>query len=240
MPLSSVFPEFVLGHPKGQDRHSNVPAPESKSPKSRPPESLRDKLPLYGKLPKYSGPYNVGIMDIEIPATSPQTFSNITRHKTHVLALETVLLSVYYPAHIGTGSGRSPSGSKHWSRPSWLPRPRNQISRGYANFASLPAWPTMAFFLSTTWFTKLPAYRDPDLADHWPSAKNFRQGGQEVKNLRCNPPPGGLEKPVFRLILFSHGMGGSRSAYSSVYGEFTSYGFLFALWSTEIGVAHGR
>lgn len=226
MPLSSIFPENVLGHPKGENRHANSRVPEPQEPKSRPPESLRDKVPLYGKLPKYSGPYSVGVVDIEVPAANPRTFSNITRHHTHILAIETILLTIYYPAHLGTGSGRSPSGSKHWSRPTWLPRPRNQASKGYGKFASLPQWPTMFFFLGTTWFTKLPAYRNPPLADHWPPNQTLRQGGSDVKTTTGEPTPGGPEKPKFPFILFSHGLGGSRTAYSSVCGEFASYGFV--------------
>ena len=224
MPLSSVFPESVLGHPKGQHHTGHVPAPKQK-PKLRPPHSLRDEVPLYGKLPKYSGPYKVAIMDMEIPATNPRTFSSITRQHTHLLALETILLTVYYPAHLETGCGPSPSG-KSWSRPTWLPRPRDITSRGYAKFVSLPEWPTMGFFLATSWFTKLPCYRNAQVADHWPPDRNVRQGGLLVKCTPGKPPADGPEKPVFPLIMFSHGLGGSRTAYSSVCGEFASYGFV--------------
>jgi hypothetical protein len=85
MPLSSIFPEAVLGLPKGAERKSQ-PAPKAHKPKARPPNSLRDKGPLYGKLPKYSGPYKVGFLDIEVPAINPRTFSNIKRETTHALS----------------------------------------------------------------------------------------------------------------------------------------------------------
>ena len=84
----------------------------------------------------------------------------------------------------------------------------------------------MGFFIATTWFTKLPCYRNARIADHWPPDKNMRQGGIRVKSTSGETPVEGPEKPIFPLIMFSHGMGGSRTAFSSVCGEFASYGFV--------------
>lgn len=117
----------------------------SKDPKSRPPSGLREKI-LRNPLPRYSGPYSVGWMDIEVPVREPRVFSHIKRQHRHLLQLETVLFSVFYPSAIGSGQGSSPEGEKEWSRATWLPRPRIDIAKGYARFAGLPKWPTVAWF----------------------------------------------------------------------------------------------
>ncbi len=100
------------------------------------------------------------------------------------------------------------------------------MSKGYAKFAGLPHWPTVLWFLSTTWFTKIPAFQNAKLARHWPPQKNSKQEGWEVKNHKGGPPEGQSEEPVFPLLMFSHGMGGSRTTYSTICGEFASYRFV--------------
>ena len=113
--------------------------PLEKPPKSRPAVGIREKL-LKKALPQYSGPYEVGLMDIEVPARDPRTFSEIKREHKHLLKLETVLFTIFYPSALGSGQGRSPEGEKQWSRATWLPRPRREVAKGYGKFAGLPDW----------------------------------------------------------------------------------------------------
>lgn len=119
--------------------------PHSKQPKSREPAGLREKI-LQAPLPYYSGPYSVGMLDIEVPARDPRVFSDIKRNHRHLLALETVLFTVYYPSGFGSGQGKSPEGEKKWSRATWLPRPRIEVAKGYGKFAGTPQWATAAWF----------------------------------------------------------------------------------------------
>ncbi|KAJ4358268.1 uncharacterized protein N0V89_002848 [Didymosphaeria variabile] len=201
--------------------------PNAKKPRSRPPQSLRDKLGfLHGHLPASSGPYSVGSMDIEVPVQSPRSISDIKRNGKHILRLETVLFTLYYPAAFGSGMGKAPGGYKKWSRETWLPRPRPETAKGYAKFAGIPGWLGEAVFGATTALTKLQAFRNTPPATHWPPEGNSKRNGRKIKNQQGQPPEGASDEPRFPLLMFSHGLGGTRTCYSTMCTEFASYGFI--------------
>lgn len=138
-------------------------------------------------------------MEIEVPVHEPRTFSHITRKKQHVLQLKTVLVTIYYPASPPT-SGEKPS------RQLWLGRPRLSVAQGYSHFAKLGSLGIPIFL--PTMFTKLPAWRNAPLSDRLPPNAKSAEG-----------PKAQEEAPKFPLMIFSHGLGGTNTAYSSVCGE---------------------
>ncbi|KFA81607.1 hypothetical protein S40288_09582 [Stachybotrys chartarum IBT 40288] len=186
-----------------------------------PKKTIRERF--LHRLPHYTGPYSVGYMDIEVPARDPRPVSNLQRDGKPVLRLDTVLMAVYYPCDVRRDL-QFPEKSKTLRRVTWMPRPRVATAKGYAKFLNVPSLPVTAYLACTTLFTMLPAFRNTKLAGHWPHDVLEDKGptGEHARVEEADPN----DRPTFPVIIFTHGLGGSRLCYSSICGELASFGFI--------------
>ncbi|PWN28798.1 hypothetical protein BDZ90DRAFT_211047, partial [Jaminaea rosea] len=144
--------------------------------------------------------------------------------KTSTLHLSTVLFTVYYPC---AGDGKDLDDN--YRRTAWLGRPKRKgvkalfsyLSQyGIAGpFAAVPASPAVATLLAA----KMCVWAGPALAD--PQDPRARAPPPQ------NRPTVGLfghEPASFPVIVFSHGLAGSRLAYSQYCSELASQGIVVA------------
>jgi platelet-activating factor acetylhydrolase len=188
---------------------------ERLAPGSAPRMAFRDHF--FHNLPDYTGPFSVGYMELEIPVAEPRTFHSTKNKHQHALRLDTVLFSIFYPCELDTDRRKR-------RKVPWLPKPSVATCRGYAKFLNVPRLPVTAYFACTSMFTKLPAYRNGKLAGVWPGGTGKQSTSTlNLQSERAAPP---ALLPAYPVIVFSHGLGGSRTNYSSVCGELASFGFV--------------
>ncbi|EKM51728.1 uncharacterized protein PHACADRAFT_127563 [Phanerochaete carnosa HHB-10118-sp] len=180
-------------------------------------------------LPKYTGPFQVGVRDLEVPI-SRQTFGTFRhKHLPHSdagITVDTVLFTLFYPC-------RTQERPKHVV---WFPR-LSQTIDGFLKMAKrtpnvwyrMVAYPAAAAIIHGTTF---PASKGAPLATppSSPQQFSFHRDGK------------------WPFMIFSHGVGCSRLMYSAFCGEMASRGFIVAALehrdgtspSSTIATADGR
>jgi len=150
-------------------------------------------------LPAYSGPYGVGLIDVEVPVQSPRNITNttFTANEQPAFFLQTVLFSLYYPTMPGTNSSASPHP--------WISDPVDCISAGivaYSNSPSITASLVSFGLDSVAGSVYIPAAADAPLAS------------------------GSI---VFPILLFSVGDVTLRTWYSQYAGLLAAMGYVVAV-----------
>ncbi|GAA6031868.1 hypothetical protein JCM8097_003310 [Rhodosporidiobolus ruineniae] len=186
---------------------------------------------LSNALPSYQGPYPVSTLDLELPAASPRTdFSPALLKSTGqpALKLDTTLVTLFYPAN----DHRKGSGA----RQPWLDRPLSRTAEGYARFVGRNPWLIKALIYLVGARVRLPVEADQGLAFKLdPKGKN----SQGEKATPARPATAGSASALvgdelaegdqtFPLVVFSHGLSGTRTTYSQWCGEIASHGYIVA------------
>ncbi|CAJ2511367.1 Uu.00g069920.m01.CDS01 [Anthostomella pinea] len=191
-------------------------------------------LPLFANpLPKYSGTYAVGAIDIETPVSSPRVVdtARFKDTKENAFELQTVLFTLYYPA------GKA---VRHKPQHHWIPKPVSVTAEGYAKFAHISNFVTNAIFSGAirglVGGIRIPAKVDAPLAE--PAhpvvpVSEMSHPKQHTEKVMA------AEKHGYPVVVFSHGMASSRTDYTHYAGELASRGYVVALLEHRDGSCPG-
>lgn len=186
--------------------------------------------PITSPLPPYTGPYEVGILDLETEVQKRvihQAILKETREKA--FELETLAVTLYYPSSLPLSSPRS----RPWARP-WLPQPISLIGTGYARLAGISFKPIQSLFTFGLWAlgsgTVIPGVVDAPIltgsekvTDDSSGAGKPRDAPQEHQELKRDEKPSTLP-----CVVFTHGMAGMSQSYSHYLGSIASHGYVVA------------
>ncbi|KAG5456759.1 MAG: platelet-activating factor acetylhydrolase, isoform II-domain-containing protein, partial [Olpidium bornovanus] len=172
-------------------------------------------------VPKYSGPFAVGVHDIE--STYPTVCAGLSVSSRDLASHGTVLVRLFYPAGpLTTGASRAP----------WLPHPPNEYASGYGALVRLPAWVSVPLFSAALLFTRGPAYMNARFLrpqEAAAAAAAFPPGRSDAARAEIQAEVAAIAASKrYPVVVFSHGLAGCRTTYSSICGELASHGMVVA------------
>ncbi|KAJ4358931.1 hypothetical protein N0V95_002637 [Ascochyta clinopodiicola] len=189
--------------------------------------------PITSPLPPYTGPHEVGILDVETEVQK-RVIREATLKETgkNAFELSTLAVTLYYPSSLPN----APPSKRPWARP-WLPQPVSLIGQGYARLAGVsflsPIFTLALWALGSA--TVIPGVVDAPilsgsekvLVDESAGAGGFGKileaAEEEHTELKRDDKLGTLP-----CVVFTHGMAGMSQSYSHYLGSIASHGYLVA------------
>jgi len=159
--------------------------------------------------PPYTGPYAVGTVDVEIPVANLPSPSPAPDPK-----LSTVHFRIFYPCE---------EPQKHPKRTYWIPDPQREYLGAYARF--LGAGPSVAELFSCVERAHTSSHAikaNGTVVSRYLPRLLYHVTMPVFQGARLLPAP--TKKKRWPVMVFSHGLGGSRNAYSHLLGSLSSHG----------------
>lgn len=189
--------------------------------------------PITSPLPPYTGPHEVGILDIETEVQRRIIHNAILKETgRNAFELSTLAVTLYYPSSLPL----APPNARPWARP-WLPQPVSLIGEGYARLAGVSKLSSV--FTFALWLlgasTVIPGVVDAPvltstekvLLDESSGAgglgRILNAAEKERMELKRDEDFGTLP-----CVVFTHGMAGMSQSYSHYLGSIASHGYVVA------------